>query len=226
MYDVRLKATASITPTLVLVGVLALLALPSSSRADEGDDQARKLNTEAKKQFNLGNFSEAAALYKKAYEAKPIPEFLHNVAQCYKRMAALEYLEKALFYFESYLNNAPDSPNRQDVEAEIAEIKHQIESLRKGGVKAGAEKAHPASSPARVAPPAALPPTATSTPHQTSKAEPRQTPIYKRWWFWTVVGAAIVGGTVGAAIAATTGGSNRMPSGPDGRWDPLSFGQK
>jgi hypothetical protein len=26
-------------------------------------------------------------------------------------------------------------------------------------------------------------------------------PIYKRWWFWTTIGAAVVGGTVAAVLA-------------------------
>ena len=28
------------------------------------------------------------------------------------------------------------------------------------------------------------------------------TPIYKKWWFWTIVGAAVVGGTVGAVVGS------------------------
>jgi hypothetical protein len=34
-------------------------------------------------------------------------------------------------------------------------------------------------------------------------------PLYKRWWFWGLIGAAVVGGSVGV-IAATTGGRGRM----------------
>jgi tetratricopeptide (TPR) repeat protein len=198
---------------LALVGLLAAVGAASVARADEATDQAKKYNAEAKKQFNLGNFSQAATLYTKAYEAKPIPDFLQNIGQCYKRMAALEHLEKALFYFESFLNNAPDSPNRQDIEAEIAELKRQIASLRQGGVKSGTEKPKPAAPPAAVTPP----PTETSAP--ASK------PIYKKWWFWTIIGVAVAGGTVGA-IAATTGGSSRMPSGTERFNDLASFGNK
>ena len=129
-------------------------------------------------------------------------------------MAALEHLEKALFYFESYLNNAPDSPSRQDVEAEIAELKKQIESLRRGAVESDASRSRPAAPPAAVTPPPA-----------SGSAAPRPSPIYKQWWLWTAIGAVVVGGTV-AAVAATTGGSSRMPGGADGRFDLSSFGNK
>jgi tetratricopeptide (TPR) repeat protein len=194
---------------LALAGLLGALGLPLTAWADEAAEQAKKHNAEAKKQFSLGNFSQAATLYKKAYEAKPVPEFLHNVGQCYKRMAALEYLEKALFYFESYLNNAPDSPSRADVEAEIAELKRQIQSLRRGGVRTDGGKAQPA-------------PRDAVTPPPVPESRPRSTPIYKRWWFWTVIGAVVVGGTVGA-VAATTGGSSRMPHGLDGSFNPGNY---
>jgi hypothetical protein len=40
-------------------------------------------------------------------------------------------------------------------------------------------------------------------------------PFYKRWWFWSIVGVAVVGATVGV-VAATTGGSDRMPRGEMG----------
>lgn len=215
MREVRSGLHSRMKVTLGLVGVLAVLGACSTARADEAAEQAKQYNAEAKKQFNLGNFSEAAALYKKAYEAKSIPDFLQNIGQCYKRMAALEHLEKALFYFESFLNNAPDSPNRAYVEAEIAELKRQIASLRQGGVNTGAEKPRPAAPAAAVAAP----------PASEASARPGPTPIYKKWWFWTAIGAVVVGGTVGA-IAATTGGDSRMPGGADGRFDLSSFGNK
>jgi tetratricopeptide (TPR) repeat protein len=193
----------------LMVGLVVALGAPPVARADDAaTEQAKKYNAEAKKRFNLGNFSEAAALYKKAYESKPIAEFLHNVAQCYKRMAALEHLEKALFYFESYLNNAPESPSRPDVEAEIAELKRQIHVLRQGRLRT-AGKTRPAAPAAAVTPPA-------------TEARAPSTPIYKRWWFWTAIGAVVVGGTV-AAVAATTGGSSRMPTGFDGSYNSSNW---
>jgi len=45
------------------------------------------------------------------------------------------------------------------------------------------------------------------------QAPPAAAPFYKRWWFWTIVGAVAVGATVGGVVAAKTGGSDRVPSG-------------
>jgi len=40
----------------------------------------------------------------------------------------------------------------------------------------------------------------------------RPTPVYKRWWFWTLVGAVVAGGVVGGVVAGTRG-DGRVPSG-------------
>lgn len=47
-------------------------------------------------------------------------------------------------------------------------------------------------------------------------------PLYRRWWFWTIVGTVVVGATAGI-VAATTGGDDRIPAGADGRYNPGTF---
>ena len=44
------------------------------------------------------------------------------------------------------------------------------------------------------------------------------TPVYKRWWFWTLLGAAVVGGAVGGALGARSGGSGTASVGI--HWTP------
>ena len=48
-------------------------------------------------------------------------------------------------------------------------------------------------------------------------------PIYKKWWFWTIIGVAVVGGTVGGVVAGTSGGDDWVASGADGQFDRNSF---
>jgi tetratricopeptide (TPR) repeat protein len=143
---------------------LCLCATPAlAAGPDQATALAKKHNAEAEKLFNLGLFREAAAAYQRAYLAKPVPELLYNLGQCHKRLGATADLEKAVFYYESFLNNVPATPLRPDVEEQIAKLKRELDARR-----------------------AAL---------------TRPPPIYKRWWFWTLIGAAVAGAAVGTAMA-------------------------
>jgi hypothetical protein len=39
-------------------------------------------------------------------------------------------------------------------------------------------------------------------------ADAGKTPIYKRWWFWTVIGVVVAGGATAAGVLATRGSSS------------------
>jgi hypothetical protein len=67
------------------------------------------------------------------------------------------------------------------------------------------------------------PVTVAAVPPPLAERRAESAPIYKRWWFWTVIGAAVAGGTIGA-VTATTGGSDRVPGGD--RFDLTSFRNK
>jgi hypothetical protein len=57
------------------------------------------------------------------------------------------------------------------------------------------------------APPSALPP---------ANPPARGSPIYRRWWFWTALGAVVVGAAVGGGYAASRAGDDRVPEGRAG----------
>jgi len=129
-----------------------------SAAQKQAVQKAKTYNAVAKKLFSLRLFNDAAEQYKKAYQALPKPIFLFNIAQCYKRMSRTRNLERAVFFFESYLRNEPDSPFADRVTGEI-------DKLRKDLARARAPK-----------------------------------PFYRKWWFWTAVGAAAAGLTVGLTV--------------------------
>jgi tetratricopeptide (TPR) repeat protein len=112
---------------LALVLGLGLLCSALDSHADQaGVEAAKKHNTTAKRLFSLGLFAEAAAEYLAAYKANPAPAFLFNLAQCYKRMGSPENMRKAIFYYRSFLHNAPDTPLRGFVEEQIARLERAL----------------------------------------------------------------------------------------------------
>jgi hypothetical protein len=205
-----------------------VLAPGRASAASDDEKHARALYERAEKSFDVGKFSDALADYQAAYEAKPLPGFLFNIAQCYRNMGDFE---RARFFFRRYLAVDPRAPNRRKVEELISEMTKQLEAQQKDQKAAGATapptptsssvgtSAPPAASPPAVeetpaaSPPAVIPPPAPAPPLTpeveaspgigppivtTTPAAPEKKPLSHRWWFWTGLGAVVVGGAVAA----------------------------
>jgi tetratricopeptide (TPR) repeat protein len=204
----------------------AAVAAPASGAA--GDKASRELFQRAEKSFNLGRFSEALADYQAAYEAKPLPPFLFNIAQCYRNMQSFE---RARFFFRRYLALDPHTANRRLVEDLIAEMTRELDRIDKAE-KAEKEKAEKAAERAEnesaeksdehAAPPApvtlaaapvpapivaALPPAPVPALALERQAPPpaESRPIYKRWWFWAGAGAVVAAGVAAAILVARPG---------------------
>ncbi len=111
---------------LVVLEARAAQAAPASGPAN--DKQARELFQSAENSFNLGRFADALADYQGAYQAKPLPAFLFNIAQCYRNMQSYE---RARFFLRRYLALEPHSPNRRLVEDLIAEMTRELDKADK-----------------------------------------------------------------------------------------------
>lgn len=220
-----------------LLGVLlafVLLAASAMTRAAPLDDekQARALYDRAEKSFDLGKFGGALADYQSAYEAKPLPGFLFNIAQCYRNMGRFE---RARFFFRRYLALEPHAPNRFRVEELIAEMSKQLEAQAATPAPPVPKSVEAPSlvtplAPAPAAAPSPPPPAAVraeptpATPTGavlavTATAPPPAPPgrelLWRRWWFWTGVGAVVAGGI--AATFFLTRPETRTP----GSLDPI-----
>ena len=171
----RAKMGLLVLPLLLALGVPPAQADEAATRA-----LAKQHNEAAKRLFNLGKFPEAAAEYEKAYKVLPLPAFLYNLGQCHARMDGVKNLERAKFFFEGYLGNQPNAPNRKEVEQELDDIKRKLKTLR------------------TFHKPMLLMPTAVDSQRA---ALPPPTPWYKSWWFWTVVSVAVAGAAAGTVIA-------------------------
>ena len=132
----------------------------------------------AEKAFNLAKFTEALAAYEAAYEVRPLPALLFNIAQCHRNLGDHE---RAVFFYRRYLTLEPRSKNRELVQDLIAEEEQEQE--RERAARAAIASPRPAPSPAvtdqllTAAPPA---------------AEPGK-PLYRRWWVWAIAGVAVAG---------------------------------
>jgi tetratricopeptide (TPR) repeat protein len=104
--------------------VLCLLTFHVASRSALADDvtAAREHFQRGSTAYDLGHFLDAAQEYEAAYEAKRDPNLLFNIGQSYRFVP--DY-PKAMLAFRAYLRNAPDAPNRAEVEARLLELQRQ-----------------------------------------------------------------------------------------------------
>src|SRR5689334_23729146 len=92
--------------------ILIAVALSSTARAED-KEAARKAYAEGQKYYNLNQYSDALDAFKRAYWNYEEPTFLFNIAQCHR---ALGHKKEAVEFYRSYLRNAPEAPNRADVQ--------------------------------------------------------------------------------------------------------------
>lgn len=167
----------------LIVAVGALLAA-SPARAEDADTKAAKKHFQkGEKLFNLGKFDDALVEYEAAYERKPLPGFLYNIAQCHRNLGNYK---QAIFGYRNYLRQVPDAKNREAVLDLIDELEDKQRELERAAERERAERE----------PPPPPPP-------------PSKRPLYKRGWFWGGV-AAVTLATVGVVVLA--GGSGAPDS--------------
>lgn len=167
----------------ILLAITAATALTATAHADSGTARARREVRAADIDYRLGRFGPALAGYTRAYELYPVPELLFNIAQCHKN---LKDYDKAIFFFEGYLRDAPNAANRALVEDLLRELK---------------ALASPAPAPLPIAPAEPAPAAPVSVPlvppPGVAHAEPA--PLDAPRATWLVPGALVVGGLAAAA---------------------------
>jgi tetratricopeptide (TPR) repeat protein len=162
--------------------LLALLIVALAVRVAAADDtatrNAKRHFERGQKLYTLTKFREALDEYQQAFDARPIPDFLFNIGQCYRNLG--DY-DAAIFSYKKYLAAEPDAPNRAQVEQLIVDLqaRKDQEDARRLGLQ-------PAPPPQASAPPAAPP----------APPPPASRPLYTRWWFWTGVGVVAAGAGV------------------------------
>ncbi|MCA9673078.1 MAG: tetratricopeptide repeat protein [Myxococcales bacterium] len=207
---------------LVLVlatGFVAVSAHESAARRISRKQRraARKAFRAGQQAYRDGKYAEAAKHFEAGYKADPRPRFLINVAQSYRQAGDLE---QAKANYQRFLELAPKrSTLRPQVERLVAEIDQLIaEKKRKEEARRKALVTPP---PATTPPPGVTPPPA-GDPNNPADgdASASSRPVYKRWWFWTAIGAAVAAGVVVGVVAGTQGGSDYVEQGGLGsiRW--------
>jgi hypothetical protein len=202
----------------IILGLLGIL-FARTALAQGNVDQAREHYRRGTAAYNLGHYAEAAREYEATYEITLDPAALFNTAQAY-RLAGEN--QKAILAYKGYLRAAPAGPQREIAQQKLDELTKSAAA----GATATTTPPPPAPAAAPPAPasaPQALPvppPPPAPTPSATASVAPAATlvanpempapattrPFYKRWPFWTVVGAAIVGGVVIGVVLSSSSG--------------------
>lgn len=216
---------------LVVAVFLLVSAKGRAAPSPEAEREARRAFQTAEADFKAGRFADALASYQSGYAQAPLPGFLINIAQCYRRLGELT---KAKATYQKFVMVAPDSPHVPEVRTLIAELDKLIADLEEekghgpGGVATAPAALNVSATPNVAAPPTvsgasasgatstglrestpsltpSAPPTAPSTllAPATPQSSPERgaAPSQTRWWLWGLVGAAVVAGGTAAAFA-------------------------
>jgi tetratricopeptide (TPR) repeat protein len=201
-------ATTWLAIALVLAPVRLVVAAPPRrtttsaqsrpERADADEKKARAHFKKAERAFNLGKFAEALVSYQAAFEAKPLPAFVFNIAQCHRN---LDDPERALFFYRRYLALDPEGPHRKLVEGLIEEQQAKLSEMAAAEEAARTAERVAAGEPGaaaetgggerldlgRAGRPGAGDPVAGSLARNAGPP----VPVYRRWWVWAAGGAVV-----------------------------------
>ncbi len=194
---------------LLCVGLLLPPAAVAAQASPERLRQARRYYERGKAAFELGKFRAALRHYEEAYKVASLPGLLFNIGQCYRNTGEHE---KAVFSFRLYLRKVPKAKNREAVLVLIRELEATIErervlkrKRRAEETKRQREEEERREEERRLA---AL----------RARGGKRSTPIYKRWWFWTLIGVAAAGAGAGVYFGIRSGEPN-LPASPLPTWE-------
>ena len=215
--------------------LLSFVAPVHGAPSDAAARESRRHFQAAEAHFKAGGFDAALAEYQAGYDAKPLPGFLINIAQCQRRLGDLK---AARATYQKFVMVAPDSPLVPQAKAMVAELDKLLADLSNAPPNANADAANaaantnkesddsPKQKPADVEPaapapavtsitPAAEPPVATPAPVLVASPAAADEPPARsgrRWWLWGTIGAVVVGGAV-TALVLSTGGTTTVHDG-------------
>lgn len=174
---------------LFVVGLVLLVARPAwADRA-----AARATAARAQAEYNVGHFSAAIELFTQAYSLEPAPGLLFNIAQSYRQLGDHE---RAAFFYRRYLSLSVKRPaNAALVQQLIVEEEGKIAPLpptlpREPKLSSLEPRQAPDSAPAW-------------TKEISAPGASTSTPLVKRWWFWTGLGAAATAVGTATYLVAT-----------------------
>jgi len=212
----RLGVVLTVVSTFLVAAVpVVMMTMAAPAHAAKGDNATEMKAREA---FAAGRYDDALELFAKLYAQTLNPIYLRNIGRCHQKM---RQPEKAIDKFNEYL--AKEKKISADERKEIDGYIKEMETLRDEQARQNTPPPPPNPNPPvtpinagnnppppnyNYYPPPPPPQTGTTSGTLVAQPQPLQedAPIYKKWWFWTGVGALVVT-TVIVAVVLSSGTS-------------------
>ena len=109
----------------IALWIVAGAASPAAAQeaAPDADAEARALFESGREAFDAGRLEVALEKFRRAYELSARPALLYNIAMSHDR---LRDDRAAIEWFERYLAESPDAPNRESVERRLELLRGQV----------------------------------------------------------------------------------------------------
>ena len=158
----------------------------------EANTACLSLFEQAQQQSKAGLLTDALRTYKLAYEVQADPRLLFSIARVlHKQGQAAE----AISFYRRYIDSEDDGAAQKE---KARDYITQLELV---------PPPHPPPQEKLTVIPVVAPP-------ESKPVQPESVPVYKKGWFWAVLGGSAA--AIGLGIGLGVGLSNRSPSLPDG----------
>src|SRR5262245_59275248 len=116
-------------PVVLRISVMTLFVLGATAGHAEDKQAARNAYRAGVHHYDFGEYREALAAFKTAYQNFEDPSFLFNIAQCHRQLLERE---EAIRVYRSYLRNAPSAANAGEVRELITRLERELSEEKIG----------------------------------------------------------------------------------------------
>ena len=214
------------------------------ARADQVDpdtEVAKRHFDSASAFYDAHDYVRALREFQEARIAKPLPALDFNIARCLDR---LERYEEAIAAYKRFGIATPNASEVGEARERIEVLRARLEAKRQLDAGSAPNSLPPPPLPSSASPSVESPVTEKGAapvlspvarmvqlpPEQVveESAPPRNTggtakPIYRRWWFWTVIGGVVVAGAAVGLAVGLAGSQGSTPACNDCGFGTLSF---
>ena len=106
---------------------VCLATLFVSVGAQAADDEVRRLESRGRQAYGEGRYAEAVTAFRAAYKLNPQAKYYYNIAKAQEKLA--RYLD-AIESYQRYLLEAPDAPDRADVEVTVKLVRQKLATVK------------------------------------------------------------------------------------------------